>query len=48
MTSNRRISPGICPTCGTDLDHDEMRWGDGWFEAFCCMCSKYVRKRWQA
>ncbi len=39
------IAPGVCPKCGTDLDHEEIIVGTGWFEAFCCLCSRYVRKR---
>jgi hypothetical protein len=38
------VNPGVCPKCGTDLDHEEMLVGPGYVEAFCCSCSRYYRK----
>ncbi len=33
---------GLCPTCGTELDHEELVIGSHGVAAFCCACSVYV------
>ena len=36
---------GPCPECGTELDHEELLVQDEYVSGFCCVCSKYRRKR---
>lgn len=40
-----KIVVGICPTCGTQLDTEELVVATHWFEAWCVTCNRYVRKR---
>lgn len=36
---------GLCPTCGTELDGEELYVGLDYIKVFCCVCSKYVQLR---